>query len=66
MITKFSKNNSHKSNNEYYKLESIFDPSLPTSVVAYKRDIFRNMASENSREALGIRNAFSYEDIGTL
>ena len=25
MITKFSKNNSNKSNNEYYNLESIFE-----------------------------------------
>ena len=32
-------------------------------VVAYKRDFFRNVASENSREALSVRNAFSYVDI---
>ena len=36
------------------------NPSLANSVVAYKRHLFRNMASENSREALGVRNAFSY------
>ena len=35
------------------------NPSLPNSVVAYKRHLFRNMASENSREALGVRHAFS-------
>ena len=40
------------------------DPSLSNSVVAYERDFFQNMASENSREALGIRNAFSYVDVG--
>ena len=40
------------------------DPSLPNLVVAYKKDFFQNMASENSREALGVRNAFSYVDIG--
>ena len=31
--------------------------------MAYKRNFFQNMASENSREALGVRNAFSYVDI---
>ena len=30
------------------------------------RDFFRNMASENSREALGVRNTFSYVDIGRV
>ena len=40
------------------------DPSLSNSVVAYKRVFFRNMISENSREALDIRNAFTYIDIG--
>ena len=28
MITKFSKNNSNKSNNEYYNLKSIFEKSI--------------------------------------
>ena len=42
------------------------DPSLSNSVEAYKRDLFRNMASKNSREALGVRNVFSYVDIGRL
>ena len=32
----------------------------------YKRDFFRNMASENSREALDVINAFSYVDIDRL
>ena len=36
------------------------------SVVAYKRDFFRNMASEISPEALGVRNAFSYVDMGKV
>ena len=107
MITKFSKNNSNKQNNEYYNLESIFEKfilcmgtcqkpgdaqqeskhqfsAFPiirlicfrmsskcfrrlligfNSVVAYKRNFFRNLASKNSREALGIRNAFSNIDI---
>ena len=40
------------------------DPSLFNSSVAYKRDFFRNMASKNSQETLGVRNAFSYIDIG--
>ena len=35
---------------------------IPVSV----RDFIRNMASENSREALGGRNAFSYVDIGRV
>ena len=30
--------------------------------VFYKRDLLCNIVSENSREALGIRNAFSYLD----
>ena len=34
--------------------------------IVYKRNFFRNVASENSREALGVRNAFSYVDIGRL
>ena len=34
--------------------------------MAYKRDFFANMTSENSREALDIRNAFSYVDIGRV
>ena len=42
------------------------DPSLSNSVVAYRRDIFQKMASENSREALRVRNAFSYVDIGRV
>ena len=42
------------------------DPSLPNSVEAYKRDIFQIIASENSREALGARNAFNYVDIGRV
>ena len=42
------------------------DLSLSNSVVAYKRDFFHNMASENSRKALGVRNAFSYVDIVRL
>ena len=41
-------------------------PSLSNSVVAYKRDFFRNMTSEIVREALGIRNASSYVDIGRV
>ena len=36
------------------------------SVVAYKRYFFRNMASKNSREALGVRHAFSCVDIGRV
>ena len=35
-------------------------------VVAYKRDFFQNMTSKNSREALGVRNAFSYVDISRV
>ena len=42
------------------------DPSLTNSMVAYKRDFFWNMASENSGEALGVRNAFSYVDISKV
>ena len=42
------------------------DTSLSKSIMVYKRDFFRNMASENSREALGFRNAFSYVDVGRL
>ena len=42
------------------------DPSLSNSIKAYKRDFFRNMASENSREALDVRNAFRYVDIGRV
>ena len=42
------------------------DPSLSNSVVAYKRYFFRNVASENGREALGVRNAFIYVDIGRV
>ena len=42
------------------------DPCLSNRVVAYKQDLFRNMASENSREALGVRNAFSNVDIRGL
>ena len=41
-------------------------PSLPNSVVAYKQHLFRNMASENSREAVGLRKAFSNVDIGRV
>ena len=41
-----------------------FDPSLTYSVVAYKQHLFRNMASENSREAVSLRKAFSDVDIG--
>ena len=53
-------------------LPSFFDwlrrlhTNLSNSVVAYKRDFFRNMASENSREVLGVRNTFSYVDTGRL
>ena len=42
------------------------DTHFFNSVVAYKRDFFQNMASENSRKALGIRNAFSYADADRL
>ena len=42
------------------------DPSLSNSAVAYKRDFFRNLASENNREALGVRNAFKFVNIGSL
>ena len=42
------------------------DPSLSNSVVAYKRDSYRNVTNENSREALGVRNTFSYGDISKL
>ena len=42
------------------------DSSLFNSIVAYKRDFFRNITSENSREALAVRNAFSYVDIGRI
>ena len=45
---------------------SSFCLNNPRSVVAYKQDYFRNMASENSREALGVRDAFSYVDIGKV
>ena len=38
------------------------EPSLSNSVVVYKQDFFRNM----SEEALGVRNAFSYIDIGRV
>ena len=34
--------------------------------LGYKCDFFQNMASENSRKALGVRNAFSYVDIDKL
>ena len=43
-----------------------FDPSVPNSVVANKRHFFRSMASENSREALGFKNAFSYVDVDRI
>ena len=115
MITKFSENNSNKSNNQYYNLEGIFekfilriwtcqkpgdahqkskhsfsvfciicfrmlsseclmfsdwlhrlDPSLPNSVVPYKRNFFRIMANQNSRESLGVRNAFTYVNMGRV
>ena len=39
------------------------DPRLSNSLVALKRDFCRNMARENNREALGVRNEFSYVDI---
>ena len=42
------------------------DPSLSNSVVAYKQDFLQNMESENSREALGVRNAFNYVNISRL
>ena len=42
------------------------DPSVSNSVVTCKRDFFRNMASENNREALSVRNTFIYVDIGRL
>ena len=42
------------------------DPNLPNLVVAFKRDLFQNMASENSREVLGVSNVFSYVYIGRL
>ena len=42
------------------------DSSLSNSLVAYKRDFFRSMVSENNREALGVRNAFRYVDIGRV
>ena len=42
------------------------DPSMSNSVVTYKQDFFRNMASEKGREALSVRNAFSYVDIGRV
>ena len=42
------------------------NPSLPNSVVAYKRYFSLNMASENSREALDVRHAFSYVNIGRV
>ena len=34
--------------------------------VGYNRDFFQNMASQNSQEALGVRNGFNYVDIGRL
>ena len=40
--------------------------TLSNSVVAYKWDIFRIMASAISREPLGVRNAFSYVNINRL
>ena len=36
------------------------------TVVAYKLDFFRNVASENSREDLDIRNASIYVYIGRI
>ena len=42
------------------------DPSLSNSVIAYKRDFFRYMPSENRRKLLGVRNAFSHVDLGRL
>ena len=42
------------------------DPNLSNTVVAYKQDFFRNMAIENRREALGVRNVFSYVDTARL
>ena len=49
--------------NSYYKYELDLS-SLSNSVVAYNRDFFGNMASENSWEVLDVRNAFNY--IGRL
>ena len=42
------------------------NPCLSNSVGAYKRDFFRNIASENIRETLSVRNAFSYVDVGRV
>ena len=42
------------------------DLSLSNWVAAYNQDFFRNMANENSRKALGVRNAFSYVYVGRL
>ena len=42
------------------------DPCLSNSVVVYERDFFQNMVSQNSRDALGVRNAFSYVDISKV
>ena len=42
------------------------EPSLSNSIVVYKRDFFQNIASENSQDALGVKNAFSYVDMGKL
>ena len=48
-------------NTKYYE-----SPFENFRLVAYKRDFFRNMASKNSREALGVSNAFSYVDMGRV
>ena len=65
MITKLSKNNSNKSNvvrvlPSFSNWLRRLDLSSSNPVEAYNRNFFRDMASKNSREALGVRNAFSY------
>ena len=42
------------------------DEKFSIIVVAYNYDFFHNMASENNRKALGVRNEFSYVDAGRL
>ena len=63
-VEKFKTNNwlkCLKQKSAYYRDKRQFYTAL--TGVGYNRDFFQNMASENSREALGVRNAFTYVDI---
>ena len=81
IITKVSKNNSKELNNEYYNLESIFEkfilwiwtcqkPIDTQQKSKHSISIFRiirfKMSSDCFREALGVRNVFTYVDIGRI